>query len=54
MRPLGRKTVQLPNAKSHPKENGKNIKGWWEDDHGDTNTSARMKAKRDIKKELDI
>lgn len=45
MQPLGRKPIQLPNAKHHPKFEGKNIEGWWEDGHTDSNTSARMKAK---------
>ena len=51
MRPLGRKTIQCPGAKHHVKDNGKKIKAWWEDCHDDSNTSARMQSKRDIKKQ---
>lgn len=53
MEPLGRKKIQLANAKHKPKENGKNIPGWWEDIAQDSKTSARMKAKREINKELE-
>ena len=53
MQPLGRKNIQLPGAKHHPKENGKNIPGWWEDIAQDSKTSARMEAKREIRKELE-
>lgn len=48
MKPLGRKPIQLPGAKHHPKEDGKNVPGWWEDHHTDSNTSARQKVKKDI------
>lgn len=30
MKPLGRKSIQMPGAKHKPKGNGKNIPGWWE------------------------
>ena len=52
MTPLGRKNIQLPDAKHHPKDNGKNIESWWEDGHTDSNTSARMQAKRRLEKQL--
>lgn len=53
MQPLGREPIQLPNAKHHPKFEGKNIEGWWEDRGDGSKTSARFKAKQDIKAILD-
>lgn len=48
--PLGRKK-SLMKHKIHVKQNGKNIKAWWEDGHLASNTSARMKAKLSAKSE---
>lgn len=53
MQPLGRKNIQLPGAKHHPKVNGRNVNGWWEGDHhAVSKTSARMQSKRKLEKEL--
>ena len=50
MPPLGRKK-SLMKHKVHVKQNGKNIKAWWEDVHLASNTSARMRSKLSVKSE---
>lgn len=52
MQPLGRKPVQLPNAKHKVKDNGKNIEGWWEDIGGENKAAERAHAKK-LCKEVD-
>lgn len=52
MQPLGRKPIQLPNAKHKPKCNGKNITGWWEDIGSENKKGDRMEVKRNISKEI--
>ena len=53
MQPLGRKSVQMPNAKNHPKEKGKNIAAWWEGFEWGNKNAEKEKAKKEIKKEID-
>ena len=48
MSPLGRKKIQIPAAKHHPKVRGKNVTGWWENIALDSNTSARMQIKLEL------
>lgn len=49
MKPLGRISIQMPSAKHHPKLNGENIAGWWEEGHTRSNTSMRMESKIQLK-----
>ncbi len=48
MQPLGRKKIQMPDAKHKPKENGKHIPGWWEDIVGASIKRDRREAKMRI------
>jgi hypothetical protein len=52
MKPLGRKTVQFPNAKHHPKENGRNVPGWWEDVACPSKKRERRNIKQEIQNEI--
>lgn len=53
MKPLGRKHFKQPSpCKHHPKEDGKNVPGWWEDVISPCNKRSRKDAKRDILKEI--
>lgn len=52
MQPLGRKKIQLPDAKHDPKYKGKHLGGWWENIVVLSQSAARFIAKKDIKKEL--
>jgi hypothetical protein len=52
MQPLGRKKIQLPDAKHDPKSKGKHIGGWWENIVNLSKTAARFKTKKEIKVEL--
>lgn len=45
MQPLGRKPIQLPDAKHHPKFEGKNIEGWWECICSENKKGERFKTK---------
>lgn len=53
MKPLGRKQVQLGDAKvdCHPP---KGYINWWEDIAGMSNSAARAKQKQEIHAELDV
>lgn len=53
MQPLGRKKIQMPVAKWHPKECGKHIAGWWENICKVSKRSAKFQVKREIRKEID-
>lgn len=50
MQPLGRKKIQLPDAKHKPKDAGKHITGWWENIVNISKTAARFSAKKEIVK----
>ncbi|MBD78238.1 MAG: hypothetical protein CL840_04730 [Crocinitomicaceae bacterium] len=52
MQPMGRKKIVLPGGKHRVKDHGKNIAGWWEDIAQPNKTSARMKAKTEIRQRL--
>lgn len=45
MQPLGRKSIQLPDAKHHPKFEGKNIRGWWEHICSENKKGERLQSK---------
>jgi len=45
MQPLGRKPIQLPDAKHHPKFEGENIKGWWEHICSENKKGERLQSK---------
>lgn len=49
---MGRKKIQMADAKHHPKENGKNLIGWWEDEVYLCKKRDRREAKKEIEKEL--
>lgn len=51
MQPLGRKKIQMPDAKHHPKENGKHLVGWWENIVSPLKRSEKFKVKQDMLKE---
>jgi hypothetical protein len=51
MQPLGRKKIQMPEAKHKPKEKGKHITGWWENIVTLSKKRARREAKEQILKE---
>ena len=48
MKPLGRKKIQMPDAKHKPKENGKNVTGWWENIVNLCKKRDRREARQDI------
>jgi hypothetical protein len=53
MQPMGRKSIQLPDAKHKPKDNGKNLIGWWEDMGSENKKAERQQSKKDIEKEIE-
>tara|TARA_R110000851_G_scaffold187318_1_gene337175 strand:+ start:63242 stop:63778 length:537 start_codon:yes stop_codon:yes gene_type:complete len=52
MQPLGRKSVQIPNAKHKPKSNGKNIDGWWVDIASENKAGEKQQVKKEIQCEI--
>ena len=50
MEPMGRKKIQMPDAKHHPKESGKTTPGWWENVVVLCKKRARREAKEQIKR----
>lgn len=52
MQPMGRKKIQIPNAKHKPKKEGKHIPGWWEDIVYLCKKRSRREAKKHILQEL--
>lgn len=52
MQPLGRKPVQIPDAKCHPKKNGKSVRAWGEQENG-CKKEDKQQTKREINKEIE-
>ena len=49
MKPMGRRKNRMQSAKHKPKENGKNLKGWWENVVSPCKKRDRREAKEEIK-----
>jgi hypothetical protein len=52
VKPLGIKKINIPNAKHHPKESGKNVAGWWENIVNICKKRDRFIAKKNINDEI--
>lgn len=52
MKPMGRKKIQMPNAKHKVTWHGKKLTGWWEDIVNLCKNRDRQLAKKEIEKEL--
>ena len=52
MKPLGRKNQRTGDHKHRVKEDGKNIKGWWEDMIPPCKRADRQQSKRDVQEDI--
>lgn len=54
MKPLGRGLFKQRGCKHKPKDNGKNMVGWWEECIAPNKTKDKKLTLKDIEKELDL